>query len=437
MVCANHNFQFPIDLKIYTFKQLKIHKENGGNKKGGTDSGGGGNCDGFKGHPICKFCSHHPMFYSNDELMFHLRNSHEKCHICDRIDHNNPKFFKNYDQLFKHFKDSHYVCTVPSCLDMKFVVFKDNVELEAHLLKEHSDILPTHANQHQQNRFFQSELSTFITTPSRVIRETPDSIDYYRSNSGSSLNSLNNTTNAENSSPEIKRLRLDERAKLYLNNSPEEFEEFARLNENYTKNKLTTSQLIQCYKELFTSPQSNIYLLIHNLGELFPPHSTKYKELDDIYRKYEIKSSRDQLTPNLPSLYNNSTASVPMRRAVWGTGSNSSSSNNNNKRNPITIRSTNNLPTLGPPPLSSTIQRTTTPRASKIPSYKTTNTITQSSSPSLNNSDRLASLPQLPKPKPKRAYIPPVKEPSYLILDNGGNNNNKDRNRELLTAFLV
>ena len=154
LICAIHKHAFPSELEVFTQNQLRNHQTRG-------------NSEGFKGHPMCGFCSG-KRFYSDDELYIHMRNQHEKCHICDKINATSPQYFKDYNQLFDHFRQSHYVCTVQTCLDNKFVVFKDELELQAHILQEHGSILKG------KPKFFQSELSTFISAPSRVIRERDD-----------------------------------------------------------------------------------------------------------------------------------------------------------------------------------------------------------------------------------------------------------------------
>lgn len=378
MICADHHFSFPSELKIYTTNQLKNH-----NNKGSET-------DGFKGHPMCKFCSN-KRFYSQDELMSHMREKHERCHICDKIDHNNPQFFKNYDQLFHHFKNSHYICTFQTCLDDKFIVFKDDMELQAHILQEHGDLI------RGKPKFFQSELSTFISTPSRVITDD-NAFTSQHSFSDSSLPSLNsvNSTNANNSSQEVKQLRLDERAKHYLDNSHEDFQTFINLNKQYAANKLTAAQLLNSYKNLFQTPQSDVHLLIHNLSELYPMNSLKYKELDSIYRAQEKKLSKK---PQLPSLYNDPSSSSSMVNAVWG--------NSNNNRNVSSLRTNTNRP-LNLPSLTSTPSNLNGTRPLHV-SHSTSSLTSKSRNDNASSNSRISNLPSLPTPKPK-VYIPPVRQ---------------------------
>lgn len=409
LICAGNKHSFPREMKIYTANQLKNHHSRG-------DS------EGFKGHPMCAFCTG-KRFYSDDELYIHMRNDHEKCHICDRIDHTQPQYFKDYEQLFEHFRTSHYVCTVQSCLDDKFVVFKDDMELQAHILKEHGDIL------RGKPKFFQSELSTFISAPSQVIRER-DSYNY-------DMGSVGSSNIEESSNPEVNRLRMNERAKHYLNSSLEGFQKFETLNENYDSSVLTASQLVQEYKKLFTDTHADIYLLVHNLSALYPKSSKKFKDLDVIYQEYEQTEKRKNA---LPSLLDDHIQTVP--GGAWGSSTGRSKSHSS-------IKNLNQLPSLGgvsssfdpfknpnkapvykglrqsPKPVVSATQRQTPMRISARPTASnrvefnggsTTKAATPSwgSQPSSNSSskNKLAdlNLPTLPAPKPK-VYIPPVHEP--------------------------
>lgn len=125
-ICALNKKAFISELKVYNHRELQRHKSKGDE-------------EGFNGHPPCQFCSG-KRFYSDDELFVHMRQNHEKCHVCERINPSQPQYFKNYDTLSKHFRDEHYVCNVQSCLDQKFVVFMDEFDLKAHMIKEHQNL---------------------------------------------------------------------------------------------------------------------------------------------------------------------------------------------------------------------------------------------------------------------------------------------------------
>lgn len=323
MICAIHNYQFPSELKIFTPNQLKNHQSRG-------DAN-----DGFKGHPMCAFCSGQ-RFYSDDELYLHMREKHEKCHICDKIDPKSPQYFKDYTQLFSHFQTSHYICTVPSCLDAKFVVFGDELELQAHILKEHGDII------RGKPKFFQSELSTFMSGPSKVIRENTNNSNTNNLNNNFRNESLLSNDSSNTETPEMKRIRLEERAKHYLNQSLDHFRTFQSFTQDYDKGRISASDLLNAYKTIFTSPESDIYLLIHNLSEIYPKGSKKYRELDTIYTNHEQMRQRSQELPSLTS-----DPFIATARGSWGNvnaNSHSSSSSTNASRTDL-----KNLPTLKAP----------------------------------------------------------------------------------------
>ncbi|CCF57589.1 hypothetical protein KAFR_0C05980 [Kazachstania africana CBS 2517] len=397
MICAQHKHAFPIELKIFTPNQLRNHQSKGDSTIG------------FKGHPLCAFCSGR-RFYSDDELYLHMRESHEKCHICDKIDHSSPQYFKDYDQLFDHFRNFHYACTVQSCLDNKFVVFADELELQAHILQEHGSIIGG------KPKFFQSELSTFISAPSRVIRET-------------NVTQNNESLLAgENESPELKALRMEERAKYYLDNSEDDFIRFLHLNSEYDSGKLTAEKLLNSYKELFTTPQSDVYLLIRNLSVQYSKDSKKFKELNAIYNAQEQRRQRSEALPSLPT-----DGFAPVASSVWSkTGSTTSRSASSSRTN---LR---NLPTLESPspnhdPFRNPYNIKSYSKLGKPLTKKTSPQQVSRSSPSVNSvnftpnyleskrqqspaantlsqkADKLSqlNLPSLPTPKPK-VYIRPV-----------------------------
>jgi hypothetical protein len=106
-------------------------------EKQGDDVPGSDNQSGFKGHPECGFCNQ--RFYSGDELWEHCRDKHERCHICERTRSADvaPQYYLNYDTLEIHFKKKHYLCADSECLEKKFVVFENEIDLKAHQLEAH------------------------------------------------------------------------------------------------------------------------------------------------------------------------------------------------------------------------------------------------------------------------------------------------------------
>ncbi|SCU81934.1 LANO_0B04610g1_1 [Lachancea nothofagi CBS 11611] len=273
MICASHKKAFPRELKIYTPNQLRVHQSKG-------------DVEGFTGHPMCDFCSGQ-RFYSEDELNIHLRDKHERCHICDRIDSTKPQYLKDYDQLFEHFKATHYVCTVQSCLDNKFVVFQDEIDLQAHILKEHGNILRNGNNSNPSGgaRKYQSRLSTF---------SQPNS----RNSSSQRLDKHSEPGNTEDSL-EMKTKRMQERARHYLNYSHTDYEQFLAINEGFKNRMITAEDLYGAYQSLFKSPEANTALLLYDFSELFFKNSQYYKDLRSIYDSEQKKQDRET---NFPSL---------------------------------------------------------------------------------------------------------------------------------------
>lgn len=403
MICATHRHAFPCELKIYTPNQLRNHQSRGESK-------------GFKGHPMCAFCSGR-RFYSDDELYVHMRHQHERCHICDKLNPSSPQYFKDYDQLFDHFKNCHYICTVQNCLDNKFVVFADELELQAHILKEHGDII------RGKPKLFQSELSTFISAPSRVIREG----DFPSNSLGSSTSRRKSPTESQESLRE-KKLRLEERAKYYLAGSQADYDTFSRLTEDYDKGRLSARGLLDAYSALFISPEADVYLLIHNVAETYSPSSSKYKDLNYIYQTHEQQTTRRN---ELPSLSRDPSASARIVGGVWSANNNSVSTSHGRNVD------TRNLPTLKSPPashdpftspyrsqsfknLATTRKKSPSPVVKNAPSNNTVQLTPRyletkqksASSSSLTGNNKLAALdlPSLPKPKPK-FVPPPVNQP--------------------------
>ncbi|CCD26257.1 E3 ubiquitin-protein ligase HEL2 NDAI_0H00830 [Naumovozyma dairenensis CBS 421] len=426
-ICVHNNHQFPRELKIYTQKQLQTHQSKG-------------DTEGFKGHPLCAFCSGQ-RFYSDDELYVHMRNKHEKCHICDKVDYSTPQYFKDYDQLFEHFKNFHFICTFQTCLDNKFTVFKDEVELQAHILKEHGDVV------RGKPKLFQSNLSTFMSTPSTVVREN-GSLDFNNQPSlmsSPSLSSMSNDDDDDNDLPEMKQLRLEERAKYYLENDQNAFDTFLTYNTQYDKGYLSAQALLQSYKELFKTPQSDIYLLTKNLAKTYSKDSKKHKEL---YAIFEAHEQRMYIQNELPSLTNSSLSLSANKR--W-TGQGAAPRDARNMSLPTLERKSKSFD-----PFATTVKKTLAPRTvvrtvrtvnksvggpmgnrnnlggsaslssevkeqSSYPSLSSLTTTTlptknvanaisfTSSSSNKSKTLRDLNLPQLPTPKPK-VYIPPVKK---------------------------
>ena len=291
MICAGHKKAFPGELKVMTVKQLKIHESRGDPK------------DGFKGHPMCGFCSG-KRFYSDDELYKHMKLSHERCHICDQLDPSQPQYFKNYEDLFEHFKSAHYVCTVPSCLDAKFVVFSDELDLRAHIIKEHPHLAGDSRRAmtliDNTSKKFRSQITTF-SNPTRII------------------DAQNEESNSANSR-DVKRRRMEQRARHYLGNSEPDFQSFLIINDLFNKNEISAQELQSKYEDLFKQHADDIQLLIYDLSELYHSTSDKHKRLRAIYEGImKKKENAGKFKP----LVADSSSSVNVVYGKWGKKSSS------------------------------------------------------------------------------------------------------------------
>ncbi|KAI5820821.1 hypothetical protein BZA77DRAFT_222168, partial [Pyronema omphalodes] len=137
-LCTSNKKAFTREHMLFTPQELKSH-ESEGDDEPGSDSQSG-----FKGHPDCKFCA--DRYYSDDELLDHCRESHERCFICDRnAASSDTKYYIDYGSLEQHFKESHFVCPDAECLEKMFVVFENEGDLNTHQLEVHQNRLTKHA----------------------------------------------------------------------------------------------------------------------------------------------------------------------------------------------------------------------------------------------------------------------------------------------------
>ncbi|KAH3686109.1 hypothetical protein WICPIJ_002915 [Wickerhamomyces pijperi] len=280
-MCAGQKNQFPALIKTYTAKQIQTHCLTG-------------DVDGFTGHPACKYCRG-KRFYSNDELNAHMKQDHEKCHVCEKIDPATPQYFKDFDSLNTHFSSAHFKCPVPSCLEKKFIVFEDQFELSTHMASEHSNIFGSNnvLSTSGGGPRYRSQLSTF---PGAV--STPSS-------SGGRM--ANRNDGEPQDTLETKRKRLEERARHYLNYSAEDFKTFLDINKEFKFGRLSATELKRSYERLFsqknkqhTGGDNDIYLLIYELAHLFHKSSAEYTELLAMYNQNERIVKQDEEFPALP-----------------------------------------------------------------------------------------------------------------------------------------
>ncbi|ABN66689.2 predicted protein [Scheffersomyces stipitis CBS 6054] len=272
LLCSKFKKAFIEELPLYTQKQLQRHQADGD----GDDSG-------FKGHPECKHC-HGKRFYSIDELNVHIRDRHERCHICDQYSPKTADYFKNYDTLYNHFKRDHYVCAVPSCVEKRFVVFREDLDLTAHMLKEHGGLAGSRGVVIGSNtRHFHSQLSSNFTEGStRRAALAAAAFD-----SGSEEDDYR--------SIEVKKRRFEERAKHYLNYNSETVRKFTDANASFRSKRINAKELLQIYtKELFVHQSAEEHgLLFKEFMEFFPENSAFYRDLAEVAKDLQALEARE------------------------------------------------------------------------------------------------------------------------------------------------
>lgn len=272
-VCAAHKTAFVCELALYTAKQLQRHVNDGDR-------------EGFTGHPRCRFCRN-KRFYSDDELAVHVRDRHERCYLCDQENHQNKEYYRNYDDLYDHFRLAHYVCLVPLCVEKRFVVFREDLDLTAHMLKEHGGILGLNGRL-VIGAQFQLLLLTFPgrLRPSAALQQ--DSID-------------------------TKRRRFEERAKHYLQGDADRLAKFHRANHQFRSKRIAAADLLAEYAALFSdNPPHEVSLLVYDFAELFPQH------LD---QRAQLQAAYDSMAPAAASSLAAAGQSFPLLGGAQGTRS--------------------------------------------------------------------------------------------------------------------
>ncbi|KAF1774396.1 Zinc finger, C2H2-like [Phytophthora cactorum] len=127
-LCLTHQSFFIQEQEVFTKGALKGH--NIGRSRGGPAGQKHANT-GKDFHPMCQFCR--KRFYGDKELYEHLERDHFKCHIC-KVEN---EYFRNYASLEMHFRREHHLCEDRRCLEMRFVVFPNDVEYQAHMSSVH------------------------------------------------------------------------------------------------------------------------------------------------------------------------------------------------------------------------------------------------------------------------------------------------------------
>lgn len=126
-ICVENSHKFVTEWKYFSEKRmLQEHIRYG--------SQGSTQVLAIDPHPKCEFCLR--LFFDKDFLYAHMEHDHFKCHICHTD--GSQKYYSNYPKLFEHFEKQHFICNDFQCLDKKFIVFPNAIDLQAHQLKEHS-----------------------------------------------------------------------------------------------------------------------------------------------------------------------------------------------------------------------------------------------------------------------------------------------------------
>ncbi|CAI5715631.1 unnamed protein product [Peronospora destructor] len=108
-LCLTHQSFFIQEQEVFTKGALKGH--NIGRSRGGLAGQKHANT-GKDFHPMCQFCR--KRFYGDKELYEHLERDHFKCHFC-KVEN---EYFRNY-------------------LEMRFVVFSNDIDYHAHMSSIH------------------------------------------------------------------------------------------------------------------------------------------------------------------------------------------------------------------------------------------------------------------------------------------------------------
>ncbi|KAG8944946.1 hypothetical protein FRC04_001298 [Tulasnella sp. 424] len=134
-LCIRNKKIFAHEHATYTPDQLHVHLPSMRRTVGAGPRHGKQKEKETGSHPICEFCR--DCFYGDDELYSHMRERHEECFICKKqgVMH---QHFRDWQDLEFHFKKEHYPCQNPACLEKKFVVFPTSMDLQGHMVDEHS-----------------------------------------------------------------------------------------------------------------------------------------------------------------------------------------------------------------------------------------------------------------------------------------------------------
>lgn len=163
-LCHDHKQAFPAELQCYDTQAYERHIRTGDN-------------DGFNGHPSCEFCR--SRFYDSHALFIHLTREHYSCHICE-AQGIKFKYYHTYNHLEVHFRKDHFFCEEAVCMERRFVVFANEIDLVAH------------------RRSFHPQLSTSRTIPIRFTYRTSAADPNNAAESKQAKDNANNNNNPDN-----------------------------------------------------------------------------------------------------------------------------------------------------------------------------------------------------------------------------------------------
>ncbi|KAK9474485.1 uncharacterized protein V1510DRAFT_360601 [Dipodascopsis tothii] len=359
-LCTRHRKAFTREFKMYTAKALSLHEREGDE-------------EGFTGHPDCKFCR--TRYYSQDELNAHYREAHERCHICDRAltASSEARYFQNYDALEAHFRADHFLCPVNSCLEKKFVVFENDVDLKVHQIEEHASVYGSSRSARTIEPSMLMGAAQPGSSRSRVPRETlvrataarpltRDELAFQRTLAlqnppaaeparpgtarqfGAALSAPARPSRApaaaraaaewadvdDSRAPRppapselelFRHRRLDERAKALLRNDADRYQTFRQINTQFKDGELAATDVIARYNDLFRTDKSEITLVVRELAELF--ESSDPPKHDALLKACSAWQVKNEEYPELPTAgAATARAKVPPRKQVvasaWG-----------------------------------------------------------------------------------------------------------------------
>lgn len=274
-ICALHQCAFVSELRLYTPKELQRHVA-------------GGDTRGFSGHPRCNFCRN-KRFYSADELAVHVRDRHERCYLCDQHSPAPGDYYCDYDDLYEHFRRNHYVCLVPLCVEKRFVVFAEDLNLAAHMLREHGEVV--------------SKLGRLVVGTSAV-------------------GFLGRLSTVPAATPRVdidtQCRRLEERAKHYLHGDETALIRFLLLHQTLKAKKMSAQDAVAQLREIFAkTSHEDLALLVHEMVCLFPPHLDQGVQLQAAFDRTR-PVPQPALHNHFPALGSSSKASPMLSEPAWG-----------------------------------------------------------------------------------------------------------------------